>query len=273
MDLNGIKEHWQTWAREYGTNLRATTKASTAKTLEVDALARAIKNLYVDNPAISILEMGCGNGQNCFNLQERFPLAKFTGFDFVSEMIESAKSVKAELGISDQKLIFDVANVLSLPADLPQYDLIFTDRCLINLNTTALQIQAIGNLAGLLKAGGHLLMIENSMLTYERQNRARTRVGLTPRKPAEFNHFFEEREIIPALSACKLELLESEDFISLHDLVLYVLVPMTNGGNVDYEHPMVKAATELSLGLSASESSSVGTYGQNRLYKCRKQSN
>lgn len=270
MDLQGIKEHWQTWAKQYGTDLRATTKGATAKALEVDALSRCIESLYGADAAIKVLEVGCGNGINCCKLLERFPRSSFTGLDFVPEMIESAKSVKAELELTDDKITFGVANVMDLPADLPVYDLVFTDRLLINLNTTALQVEAIGKLAKHVKPGGHFLMIENSMPTYSRQNRAREAAGLPARTPYEFNLFFDEKEIIAGLAPAKLELVDTEDFGSLHDLVLYVLVPMTNGGVVDYDHPMVQAATDLSIGVSAQEKNSFGTFGQNRLYICRK---
>ncbi|MDP3507628.1 MAG: class I SAM-dependent methyltransferase [Candidatus Melainabacteria bacterium] len=270
MDLQGIRHHWQTWAKEYGTDLRATTKGVTAKALEVDALSRCIESLYGPDAALKVLEVGCGNGTNCFKLLERFPKSIFTGLDFVPEMIESAKSVKSEIDLPDDRITFDVANVMELPADLPIYDLIITDRLLINLNTTALQVEAIGKLAQHIKHGGHLLMIENSTTTYDRQNRAREAVALPARRPYEFNLFFDEKEIIAGLAKANLELVDTEDFISLHDLVLYVLVPMTNGGVVDYDHPIVKAATDLSIAVSAEEKNSFGTYGQNRLFKCRK---
>ena len=51
---------------------------------------------------------------------------------------------------------------------------------------------------------------------------------------------------------------------------LTVIVPMLNGGVVDYDHPLVKVATDLSIAVSAEEKNSFGSYGQNRLYKCRK---
>ncbi len=270
MDLQGIKDHWQTWAKEYGTDLRATTKGVTAKALEVDALCRCIESLYGADAALKVLEVGCGNGVNCFKLLERFPKCSFNGLDFVPEMIESAKSVKAELDLPDEKITFGVANVMELPADLPLYDLVITDRLIINLNTTALQVEAIGKLAKHVKPGGHLLMIENSTTTYDRQNRARVLAGLPARTPYEFNLFFDEKEIIAGMAKAKLELVDTEDFGSLHDLVLYVIVPMLNGGVVDYDHPLVKVATDLSIAVSAEEKNSFGSYGQNRLYKCRK---
>ncbi|HXC41639.1 MAG TPA: class I SAM-dependent methyltransferase [Burkholderiales bacterium] len=271
MDLDGIRRHWQSWARQYGTSLRATTKTSSAKAMELDALSRALAAIEKTSGAgLNILEAGCGNGQNCLNLLEAHPGASFTGIDFIEEMVEAANALKAERSLSDERIKFQVGNVMALSLPRASFDVVFTDRCLINLNTDALQQQAIASLAGLLKPGGHLLMIENSQQTYDAQNRAREGVGLPPRTPAEFNHFFDEATLLPFLPTVGLEVLDIEDFISLHDLVLYVLVPMVNGGKVEYEHPMVEAATQLNIALSSLQPGSAGAFGQNRLYKCRK---
>ncbi len=271
MDLNAIRDHWQNWAREYGTSLRATTKTGSAKVMELDALSRAFAAIEkTAGTQLSILEVGCGNGQNCLALLERHPAAAFTGIDFIPEMVDAANSVKAQRGLPDARVVFQVGNALAL--DLPQasFDVVFTDRCLINLNTDALQQQAIASLAGIVKPGGHLLMIENSKQTYGSQNALRETVGLPPRTPAEFNHFFDEETLLPFLPSAGLEVLEIEDFISLHDIVLYVLVPMVNGGKVDYDHPLVGAATSLNLAATLLNAGGVGAFGQNRLYKCRR---
>jgi ubiquinone/menaquinone biosynthesis C-methylase UbiE len=271
MDMNGIRHHWQRWAAQYGTGLRATTKTSTAKALELDALSRALTE--VENSrghALRILEVGCGNGQNCFALLDRHPGCSILGVDFVEQMVAAADSVKEQKRIPDDRLRFQVGNVLELSLPPDSFDVVFTDRCLINLNTDALQQQAIRALARLVKPGGQLLMIENSQQTYRLQNQLRELVGLPSRTPAEFNHFVDESTLLPFLPSAHLELFEIEDFITFHDLVLYVLVPMMNGGKVDYEHPFVDAATRLNLAMSSQRRSSAGAYGQNRLYKCRK---
>lgn len=282
MDLKEIRQHWQSWADQYGTDLRATTKTSTAKAMEIDALARAIKAIAPkikkgsseSEIDLKVLEVGCGNGQNCFSLLSLFPQSNFKGVDFIEQMIVSADARKSELEIPDDKLTFAVGNVLEMgsPAgDKELYDVIFTDRCLINLNNDELQKQAIANIARWVKPGGYLLMIENANSTYNKQNTARESVGLPKREPAQFNHFFNEDVLMPHLPTVGLNLEKTEDFISLHDLVLYVLVPMTNGGTVDYNHPMVQAATQLNLAISNFEDNSLGQFGQNRLYICRKE--
>lgn len=239
MEMEGIREHWQNWATQYGTSLRATTKTSTLKAMEIDALTRALRGVARERgERLNILEIGCGNGQNCLSLIDSFPEASFTGVDFIEAMIAAANTLKADRAIPDERLMFQVGNVLDLQLPIAAFDAVITDRCLINLNTDRLQQQAIVALARHLEPGGYLLMIENSQQTYRRQNQARESVGLAPRLPADYNHFFDETILRPFLSSVGLQLVDVEDFISLHDLVLYVLVPMTNGGVIDYEHPM-----------------------------------
>lgn len=271
LDLNSIRQHWQNWANQYGTSLRATTKTSTAKAMELDALSRALAEIEsITASNISILEVGCGNGQNCLQLIEKHSKASFTGIDFIEEMIEAANSVKKQRGIPDEQLVFQVGNVLELSLPPASFDVIFTDRCLINLNTNSLQHEAIAALTKVLKPNGYLLMIENCQQTYDAQNQIRELVGLPKRIPAEFNHFFDDTTLLPFLKSVGLDVIDIEDFISLHDIILYILTPMMNGGKVDYDHPLVEAATKLNIAMSTLKPSSVGRFGQNRLYKCHK---
>jgi len=274
MELDEIRNHWTNWSKSFGADLRATTKSWTAKALEVDALARHLSTLIGDSENGLVLEAGCGNGINCCELAQRFPGLTFHGFDFVPGMVEAARE-KAAAADLDERVRFEEGNVLELetvPGLAAEYRVVFTDRCLINLNATELQKQALSALAARIEPGGTLLMIENSQQSYDAQNHCRTLVGLEPRTPAAFNTFFDEDQIRPHLGAIGLELVDVEDFISLHDLVLYVLVPAINDGEVDYSHPLVEAATRLNMAMSAERPGAFGGFGQNRLFVCRKSS-
>lgn len=275
MDRNGIKAHWQDWAKTYGTSLRATTKTSTAKAMECDALARAFRRVLGETPTSGrILEVGCGNGENCLFLAQNFPNLLFTGIDFISDMVEAAKIRRNELGLPESRLRFQTGDLLDPDLQIEDgFDLIYTDRCLINLGSDEAVCRALSRLCGKLAVGSHLLLIENCTETHAMQNGAREALGLPPRAPASFNYFLKESVILPHLeTSCDMEILAIEDFISLHDLILYVLVPALNGGTVDYEHPLVELATTLNIALNNERPNAFGTFGQNRLYLCRKAS-
>jgi len=271
MDREQIRDHWRNWASQFGTGLSATTKTGTLKALEIDALARRMSVIGLADAPARVLEVGCGNGMNCFGIADRFPHMQLDGVDYTAEMIDAAREAAAHHGVQ-QRTNFHVGNALELSsvAGLQKaYDAVFTDRCLINIEKVELQMQAITDLAARVRRGGHLIMIENSSATYGRQNHCRTLLGLPPRTPAAFNLFFDEARILPHLRSLGLEV-EIEDFISLHDLMLYVLVPSMNGGTVDYDHPLVHAATRLNMAVSAETPNAFGAFGQNRMFVCRR---
>jgi SAM-dependent methyltransferase len=272
MDSHEIYQHWTNWATKYGANLRATTRTWTAKALELDALSRRLHSVLGESAGAHVLEMGCGNGVNCVELAKLFPSIRFDGVDFIAEMVTAAIENSRNGGVQDQVRFFvgDAARVGSVVGLDTAYDVVFTDRCLINLNTVTLQKQAISALVSKVRLGGYLLMIENSMTSYGEQNRCRSVLGLTPRTPAAYNLFFDEAEIRPHIASIGLELIDVEDFSSLHDLILYVLVPAINGDVVDYDHPLVQAATTLSKELSASMTGTFGSFGQNRMFVCQR---
>ncbi len=274
MDRKAIFEHWSNWAETYGTTLRATTKTGTAKQLELDALSRKLKLAIGDNPA-DVLEVGCGNGINCINLAQKLLNATFDGIDYIDKMIVAAHdnlNIESDL-IGRVRFFQGDALHIEHHSDLKkEYDVIFTNRCLINLNNVELQKQAITSISNKIKPNGHLIMIENSFVPYNNQNRCREFLGLSSRKPAEFNLFFDEEKILPHLKTVGMSLEAVEDFSSLHDLVLYALVPAINGGTVDYEHPLVQAATTLNRAISETMPDCLGPFGQNRLFYCQKNS-
>ncbi len=273
MNDSEIRKHWQNWAQEYGTGLRATTKRPSAKELEIDALARHFRTVAVPERSFDVLEVGCGNGHNLLALAELFPQAQFTGVDYVPEMIAATKtSLKGLPPSTADRIRLHVGDVLDLSAIgglLPQYDVVFTDRCLINLNTAQKQTLAIEELGRRLKPTGSLILIENSLQTYESQNDCREILGLHRRVPEKFNLFFDETVILPHLHQL-FHSVDIEDFISFHDLVLYVLTPLLCNGKVDHSHPLVEAAKKLNITISQSRPSAFGCFGQNRLYHCRR---
>lgn len=266
MELEQIKNHWQDWASQYKTDLRATTKSSTAKQLEIHALTQTLSQFHQLDDAFSILEVGCGNGYNCFALKNTFKNASITGVDFIEEMVEHAKVLNTELNTT---IPFYQGNVLELEqhsALNQDYDVVYTVRCIINLNSDELQMQGLSQLANKVKSGGYLMLIENQTHTHAKQNTLREKAGLSVRQPASFNHFMDETKLLEHLTELKFDHIQSVNFSSLHDVVLYTLVPMINGGEIDYQHPLVAAATELLCKSDPAILNSFGEFGQNKLF-------
>jgi SAM-dependent methyltransferase len=271
MDLESIKQHWQEWAKA-GVDVRATTKTPTIKALEIDALTRAIAAVGNSmNERLRLLEAGCGNGQNCVALAQEFPNSQFDGFDYIEKMVESARLLAEQKGVSDRArfTVGDLTNPMRGELTSP-YDVVFTVRAIINLNTPELQFQAIGELGSLVRPGGVLMLLENFVETYERQNDCREMLGLPRRSPASFNRFLDGGQLESFLSNAGFEIVTIDDFGSLHDLMLYVLLPSLNKGQIDYENPLIEAVTKLCKKMFENKSNLFGQFGQNRLFVFRK---
>ena len=262
------RTYWERSARQHGLDVKATTRTPTAKRLEIAALTRVLTSIKKDRGTLSILEAGCGNGQNCVALAKAFPNDTFLGFDYIPEMVTAATAMRDDSGISPDFVSFTQGDVTDLSKFSNQFDVVLSVRCLINLSTVEEQLKALTGLAGLVREGGHLLLIENSDKTYRNQNNLRIAGGLSPRSPASFNLFLNDEKTVSHIKELGFDV-EARDFSSLHDLILYVLLPMSNGGSIDYEHQIVEAATSLSLSLGE-KSENFGAIGQNRLFVCRK---
>ena len=271
MKLSEIKDHWDNLSAQYNEDLKSTTKTTTIKKLEINAIANSIKELQNSNSPVSgILEVGCGNGHNIFGLSKIFPNSNFIGVDYSNGMIKNASEIKINRKCDNAEFI--VGDILKLHENSnlkEQYDIVFTDRCIINMNTIELQLNALENLSDKVKEGGHLIIMENSMKTYNNQNICRTALGLKPRTPDEYNLFIDEYEFLK-FAKNKLRLLDVNDYASLHDIILYVLLPKINNGKIDYSHPIMDAVTELLINMDSSFKNSFGNFGQNRLYLFKK---
>lgn len=276
MQKDKVLQHWNDWAQKFGTDLRSTTKCQSIKTLEIAALSRRIAQILEDSQSSSlkVLEIGCGNGLNGIALCNSFPQIEWVGVDFSSEMVAQAHKNIDSSGV-EQQMVVAQGDVLELDRTTKsqdhlntRFDVIYTDRCLINLTSAQEQIRACANINKLLAENGRFLMLENSKQSHERLNMLRAAVGLPFRPVADFNVFIDEEEVLPAVQEF-LDLCSVDDFGSLHDIVLYVLKPSIHEDQaVTYDDALMRSVTTLLLSLNA-ESSNFGQFGQNRLWTFR----
>ncbi|MFY0642738.1 MAG: class I SAM-dependent methyltransferase [Bermanella sp.] len=265
--LSLIKNHWNDWADKYGESLRATTKSSNIKQLEIKILIDAISKYFKDS--ISILEVGCGNGYNAISIASELDHV-VDAFDYIPEMIESANSNKSNLESEVQsRLNFYVGDVLDISKD-KKFDLVYSCRCLINLPDFDLQKEAIDNILKSVVDNGYVFMIENFRDNHASQNKLRNSVGLESRNVAEFNNFFDNKELVDYLVHVGCEIIETINFSSLHDIAQYVLVPMLHNGEVEYDSEIMISITKLLLSLSIEDINKFGEFGQNKLLVIKK---
>lgn len=269
MDRQANREHWASWAQEHGEKVHATTRTATAKTIEIAALTAAIDQFAgAKGVPYRVLEVGCGNGVNCIALAQRFPEMHVVGLDYVPEMIANAKQLAEQEHLTGRCSFID-GDALDLDESLGRtdpFDVAFTVRCLINLQTNENQVAAFASLVSRVRPGGLILLIENSQQSYAKQNVLREELGMEPRTPAQFNHFIDEEFFLKRAGELGVFHVKTVDISSLHDTLLYALIPATNGGIIDYAHPLVTAATSLEVEAMNVLASPFGEFGQNRLF-------
>ncbi len=271
MNQEEIKNYWDECALKYGTDIKATSQSSTFKELEISVLYQTIREIgndYFCKDSISVLEVGCGNGINCNALSDLFSCYDFTGIDISNNMIKSAKELNKE-----NKNKFYTGNILNLDIYkflLPTYDIVFTDRCLINLSSIQLQEKAFYQLVNKVSSNGYLILIENTIQQFEKQNELREFLGLKKRTVREHNLLLDEDGFIENVTTEQqnLVLIKKSNFSSLHDFLVYILLPSVEEKEY-YDDPLVKNAVKL-IQNYPSGLNSFGDFGQNQLFVFKK---
>lgn len=243
------------WNSRAGLNQWAGTNDILAKQLEMETIAA-----YVSD-GMSILDFGCGNGITAMELARRFDV-NVLGMDYAEEMISAANELA-----TDQKfkglIRFQVGDVQALAKLSKKFDLIYTERTLINLPDWKTQRDAIIALGTLLADGGYYVMCENSQDGLDRINELRERVNCPKITAPWHNHYLYDSDIQQS-SFPGLKL----DGINYYSSTYYFLSRIVNaslarqaGKEPEYDSPINKLALQLP---------SIGELGQGRIWLWRK---
>lgn len=174
-----------------------------AGTVTRDPILKQIEQRHIAShirPGMRVLDAGCGDGQTLAYLAERFPSCEFVGFDYSSEMAEAA--MNRVMHVSNVGIL--VGDVTIPPAEIRSsyprrigdwFDLVYTERVLINLPDWKAQRQAIDSLWGLKHPTGTLLCVESCMDGLNRLNELRRLVGLEKITPPWHNRYVHAHEM------------------------------------------------------------------------------
>jgi ubiquinone/menaquinone biosynthesis C-methylase UbiE len=182
--------------------------------IEIETASRYITNTD------SILDVGCGDGEATI---EYAKLAKScTGLERSNHLRSIAESKATASGLKN--INFIKGDVLALK-DVPgTFDVVITQRLLINLLSWEEQMEGIMNVYGKLKPGGRFVMIENTGDSFLAMNDMRLDVGLQPIPQHWHNRFFDYKKL-EAFMEGKFELLKTHD-LGLYYFLTRVYVPM-----------------------------------------------
>jgi ubiquinone/menaquinone biosynthesis C-methylase UbiE len=187
MVQESMKDVLTFWNSRAGLGRWAGTRDVIAKQLEMEAIAS-----YVTD-GMCILDVGCGNGITAMELARRHDV-HVLGIDYAEEMIQAARTL-ADGQLLKGSVRFQVDDVRILHHCPEKFDLIYTERTLINLPDWPSQYEAIGRITSLLKNGGAYLMCENSQDALDRINDFREKVGLPRIDPPWHNRYFHDADV------------------------------------------------------------------------------
>ena len=247
------KTFWQDRAK---LGLEAGTKDTIAKQLEIQEISKYIRD------GMRILDVGCGNGITAIDLATHFQV-DVLGLDISPAMISEATRLA-----SDRRLLgsvrFTVGDVTNIIGYFAPFDMVYTERVLINLDSWDLQKKAILNIGNLLDTGSVFVMCECSQSGLERLNLLRAKVGLTAITPPWHDRYIRDDEV-NTLSNGRFSLEKVVDFSSTY----YFLSRITNawlseqsGKEPDYQSLINQLALQLP---------STGNVGQVNIWLWRKE--
>lgn len=185
-----IKVFWEKRALDNAEKIRSdmgnTLDDVNLRKLEVKAILKYIRNNQ------KVLDVGCGNGYSAVNFASSKKIS-IDGIDYSEQMILNAKKLLSfKRNKIKGKVHFFQRDILNDNLEEGKYDVIITERCLINLGTWNKQKQALKKIHRYLKTGGKLLMLEGFKDNLNEINKVRKKYKLRPINVVWHNLFFEK---------------------------------------------------------------------------------
>jgi ubiquinone/menaquinone biosynthesis C-methylase UbiE len=190
-----------------------------------------------------VLDFGCGNGETLIKIYTE-KKCHAHGYDFSDGMVEVAKSNIQKENLSEF-ISVEQASLLDEKKTEKKFDVVYTERSLINLASFEEQAQALKNLSYYLKPNGKIINIESSRQGLARTNELRKILDLDEIKEPWHNHFIDEKRWekleIPGLALERVSNITST--YSLLSRVVYAKVAY--GEQLKYDSDINKLALKL----------------------------
>jgi SAM-dependent methyltransferase len=233
-----ILDHYRGEAEKYGLAAESTIDDLTIREIEVDSILRLVEHVTSGGPG-QLLEAGCGNGHVLQILRDRFPALELWGCDFSPEMVDLAR--QRAINRCDVRR----EDVRSLGYETGTFDVVVTERCLINLLDVKDQAAAIRELGRVLRPGGHAVLVEAFTDGAENLNRARSELGLSPIPPPFHNLWFDKERFMEAVGQSFDVVQPTGDLppsnvMSTHYFVSRVLYPAVTSREILYNTEFVR---------------------------------
>ncbi len=187
MKFHRIEKHYNKEAKIYGKSPKSTMPDLFIRKMEIAKIQEYIEK-FKNKENTNVLEIGCGNGYTISQLSKKKSY-NFVGVDSNNEMIKLALTRKK----SNLKFFRD--NILNSKLKNESFDIVYTERCLINLENWSNQKTALNEIHRVLKKGGVYIMIEAFKDGLTELNSARKVLGLNDISIAFHNCYFDKKKI------------------------------------------------------------------------------
>ena len=171
-----IKEFWEEQAVKRGLSIQTGSFDFYLKLLEVDEILNWFSKQ--NGKILKVLDVGCGTGYTICRLAN-FGNLDLYGVDYSQKIIDLAQRRRSRLGKANSgRVKFLVGDACSLPFEDESFDVVITERALINLADIRQQKKAIKGIWRILKEGGVCLSFEGYKQGFEAINQLRVKFGL-----------------------------------------------------------------------------------------------
>ena len=239
-----ILDHYKKVAKNQGLLGTSTIQDPVIRDAEIDFFVKSIQAFGVKRGDFnfSCLDVGCGNGILLAKIKEKFPTLELHGLEFSPDLLALAES----RNLAGVNFFQGDARIVS---NFPKkFDVILSERAIINILEVREQKKALYNIADCLVPGGMYFQSESYFEPLVNLNRARREMQLDNIEPSKHNRFLREFNVL-ALRDHK-SLIETDsvlpsNFLSTHFFVSRILHQLIrpDGGKVKYSH-LVNFMTE-----------------------------
>lgn len=177
--LEDIRDYWDKQIQEHGLETCATAFDFQLKNLEVYYIGEFFRELFeLSKGEKSVLDLGCGTGYLGVALTQTYPNLRYLGVDYSHAAIVYANKRVEDLKLSGN-IKFLEANAIGIDKmNLGLFDVVITERLLINLGSVDNQMECLESIGRVLKPGGYWLMLEGMVEGWEKLNEVRKLFGL-----------------------------------------------------------------------------------------------
>jgi ubiquinone/menaquinone biosynthesis C-methylase UbiE len=187
VDIEEVRQHWLRAGASFADQDGVT---STSRDPHLGELERAAVLGHFPRDA-EILDLGCGDGSHTVHYARA--ASRAVGIDYVGALLDIARARAREAGV---EVDFIEASVTDLcdRFGAASFDVVISQRCLINLPSWDLQRSVLSQTFQVLRPGGLLLLTEGFSEPLEELNRLREATGLSPIAVADYNLFLGQRD-------------------------------------------------------------------------------